>query len=69
MTKNSEKRETEIFPHISAAGSNPERIHPSYEEIARLAYLYWAARGGQGSSREEAWLRAERELQLNRKLA
>jgi hypothetical protein len=27
-----------------------------------LAYLYWEARGCQGGSPEEDWLRAEREL-------
>jgi len=31
-------------------------------EIARLAYSYWEARGCQGGSPEEDWLRAEREL-------
>lgn len=31
-------------------------------EIARLAYAYWEARGGQGGSSEEDWRRAEREL-------
>jgi len=37
-------------------------IEPSREEIAKLAYLYWEARGCQGGSEEEDWLRAEREL-------
>jgi hypothetical protein len=32
------------------------------EEIARLAYEYWEARGGAGGSSEEDWFRAEREL-------
>ena len=32
------------------------------EEIARIAYSYWEARGCQGGSAEEDWLRAEREL-------
>lgn len=31
-------------------------------EIARLAYAYWEARGYQGGSSEEDWLRAEHEL-------
>jgi hypothetical protein len=35
---------------------------PSYEEIATLAYSYWEARGCQGGSHEEDWLRAEQEL-------
>ena len=32
------------------------------EEIARLAYAHWEARGGEGGSPEEDWFRAEREL-------
>ena len=35
---------------------------PKQEEIARLAYSYWEARGGEGGSAEEDWLRAEQEL-------
>ncbi len=42
----------------SAASSTPKR-----EEIARLAYSYWQARGCPLSSPEEDWLRAEAELQ------
>ena len=32
------------------------------DEIAKLAYSYWEARGCQGGSPEEDWLRAEQEL-------
>jgi hypothetical protein len=32
------------------------------DAVARLAYLYWEARGSQGGSPEADWLRAEREL-------
>jgi|HubBroStandDraft_6_1064221.scaffolds.fasta_scaffold4754627_1 hypothetical protein len=32
------------------------------EDIARLAYSLWEARGCQGGSPEEDWLRAEQEL-------
>jgi hypothetical protein len=32
------------------------------EEIARLAFSYWEARGCQGGSPEEDWARAEREV-------
>jgi len=39
---------------------------PSHEEIAALAYSYWKARGGQGGSPEEDWLRAERQLRERR---
>ena len=35
---------------------------PSFEAIAALAYSYWEARGGQGGSSEQDWLRAEQEL-------
>jgi hypothetical protein len=38
---------------------------PSPDEIAHLAYSYWAARGYAGGSPEEDWLRAERELRGN----
>jgi len=46
----------------------PDEIQPSpviaisHEEIARLAYTYWEARGCQGSSPDQDWLRAESEL-------
>jgi len=35
---------------------------PSQESIAALAYSYWVARGCEGGSPEEDWLRAEQEL-------
>ena len=41
-------------------GSNRQEL--KMEEIARLAYSYWEARGCQGGSSEEDWLRAEQEL-------
>jgi hypothetical protein len=34
----------------------------SQEEIAKLAYCFWADRGYQGGSPEEDWLRAEQTL-------
>lgn len=37
-------------------------VEPSQEAIAKLAYSYWEARGFQGGSPEEDWLRAELEL-------
>lgn len=37
-----------------------------HEEIARLAYAYYEARGGEGGSAEEDWLRAEQELRRRR---
>ena len=38
---------------------------PTYEEIAKLAYSYWEARGYQGGSPDEDWARAEQELRVN----
>jgi hypothetical protein len=35
---------------------------PTQEQIARLAYSYWEARGCQGGSPEADWVRAEQEL-------
>ena len=48
----------------TVAASEPLSVpqSPSAEAIARLAYSYWEARGYQGGSPEEDWLRAEREL-------
>lgn len=40
----------------------PVAAAPSQDEIASLAYLYWEARGCQGGSPEEDWMRAEQEL-------
>ena len=34
----------------------------AHEEIARLAYALWEARGCQGGNPEEDWLRAEQQL-------
>ena len=34
----------------------------SHDEIARLAYAYWEARGRRHGSHQEDWYRAEREL-------
>ena len=39
---------------------------PSHEEIARLAYAHWEARGRQHGSTQEDWYRAERDLLLRR---
>ena len=45
--------------------------HPSdledQEEVARLAYSYWLARGCPEGSPEEDWLRAEQEVRQQHK--
>lgn len=48
----------------AAAASNPVPLDPGAvrEEIARLAYSFWEARGRQGGSPEEDWFRAEQEI-------
>jgi hypothetical protein len=38
---------------------------PSHEEIARLAYSYWEARGRCHGCPEEDWYRAERDVKSN----
>ena len=49
-------------PAVAAARTDGSDIPVNTEEIARLAYSYWDARGCQGGSAEEDWLRAEQEL-------
>lgn len=44
----------------------PVPAEPSYEEVARLAFSYWEARGYQGGSQEEDWFRALNELRNRR---
>jgi len=46
----------------SAADPASSTARPSHDEIARLAYSYWEARGGQGGSPMADWFDAEREL-------
>lgn len=41
---------------------------PEEEEIARLAYSYWEARGGEGGSSDEDWFRAEQEVRRKREV-
>jgi hypothetical protein len=49
--------------------AQPAPAAPSQEQIARLAYSYWEARGCQGGSPQEDWLRAEQELAAHRQLS
>ena len=39
-----------------------DRLH---ESVAKLAYAAWEARGRQGGSAEDDWLRAEAEIRAN----
>ncbi len=72
--------ETLYRAHIHRAPVDPERRSwlasrklpavefraPEREEIAKLAYSYWEARGRRHGSELEDWLRAERELRKGR---
>ena len=51
-----------VIAETTTVESTDINVEPSREEIAKLAYLYWEARGCQGGSEEEDWLRAEIEL-------
>jgi Protein of unknown function (DUF2934) len=46
--------------HLPRNEPQPSRT-PSHEEIARLAYAYWEARGRRHGCPEEDWYSAERE--------
>jgi len=56
------------------AAVRPEGAEPAHSsapiseqhEIGKLAYSYWEARGFQGGSAEEDWLRAEAEFHQRR---
>jgi hypothetical protein len=56
--------EIQVEETVAIAVSAPG---PSYDEIAKLAYSFWEARGYQGGSPEEDWLRAEQQLTLSAK--
>ena len=45
----------------------PSAAGPSHEDIARLAYSFWEARGRHGGTPEEDWHRAEAELKRLRR--
>lgn len=52
-------RKAALPPAMPESAAVPET---DQDAVARLAYSYWAARGFQGGSPEEDWLRAEEEL-------
>jgi hypothetical protein len=57
--KRAEPPEAPVSVFAETARPNPGVTH---EEIARLAYSHWEARGGHGGSPEADWIRAEHEL-------
>ena len=70
------QRDAEPVAPLAPAATEPEIVAPqsevvvnaytpTYEEIAKLAYSYWEARGYQGGSAEGDWVRAEQELRVN----
>jgi len=60
------KHATRIFEKQPAASSE---VHLAHEDIAALAYAQWQAKGCPDGMHEEHWLRAEQELNANRKVA
>jgi hypothetical protein len=65
------------MPKKSIVGPAPRRVTvapiptrpptgPDHEEVVRLAYSFWEARGCTGGSPEEDWYRAESELRACR---
>jgi hypothetical protein len=60
------KGESQTNHGAESASTTPEREYPvsvvDHEEIARLAYSYWQARGCPIGSPEEDWYRAENDL-------
>lgn len=59
-------RKTPDSPATPAAGAAASGQPVDADQIARLAYALWEARGCQGGCAEEDWLRAEQELCSNR---
>jgi hypothetical protein len=54
---------SEVVSEVAATGET--LVEVSQEAVAQLAYSYWEARGYQGGSSEEDWLRAEQELRAS----
>ena len=56
------RQDASMRDQSSASETAAPAARPSHDEIARLAYAYWEARGGRGGSSWEDWFDAEREL-------
>jgi len=52
----------EISTSVAAVNAVSKPATVSQEDIAKLAYCYWADRGYQGGNPEEDWARAEKTL-------
>ena len=61
-THSRSKRNTRISEVSASPDAAITTLEPSQDEIAALAFSYWEARGCQGGSPEEDWLRAEQHL-------
>ena len=51
-----------VEPAVDPVIESPTPIAVTDDAIARLAYSFWEARGRQGGSPDQDWLRAESEL-------
>jgi putative hemolysin len=49
-----------------AVAELPEVTEDEQEEVAKLAYSYWEARGGQHGSSDDDWYRAVQEVRRRR---
>jgi hypothetical protein len=58
------KNTEQPYAQIYSADPIPEAATLDPEEVARLAYSYWEARGRDGGSPEEDWFKAENELKM-----
>jgi hypothetical protein len=52
-----------VSPNQAFASRNTPDDSSMHETISKRAYSYWEARGFQGGSAQQDWLRAESEIQ------
>ena len=65
-TSGREEADPPSVPANPAGETEDPYLIAQQEETARLAYSFWEARGCQGGSPEEDWLRAEEEMKARR---
>jgi len=58
----SPKNQEPVAPPTVSKPDTPVEGVQIQDDIARLAYSLWEARGGNGGSAEEDWYRAEKEI-------